>query len=424
MNRAMFLRLSNEMIKWVIALLTIFVLLFQSNIGAEESDTLLGPPPGSYKIMAPDGQIRIPFEMYRGDIRIMGEINGREVRMLIDNGFLWDPILFFGSPGVDSLNLNIDGTAEVSGSGDGDAVASTTASGITISFPGVEFYDQTAIITPYSSGVAKMWHGAEGQVSATFLKHFVVDVNYDEMIITLIEPEKFEYSGIGIEVPMKHLFSNSWSIPAEIEMTDGRIVELDLAMDLGYGDALQLAEGYEHELTVPSNAIEASLGFGIQGETRGFMSRVKSVKIGSYGFDNVITAFVPEKYCDHIFHEATIGLGMLQRFNFIYDYPSHRMFLEPNKNFGEPFEYNMSGMVIRRGDGAFMQIITLYPDSPADKAGLDIGDKITRINDRPSVDYDIWELIPLMRQEGAAVKLTVLKDGKEKDISITLKPII
>ena len=78
---------------------------------------------------------------------------------------------------------------------------SRTASGITISFPGVEFAGQSAIITPSSAGFAEWWAGTEGQVSATFLKHFVVDIDFDQMIITLIEPRAFRDAGAGSRSP-------------------------------------------------------------------------------------------------------------------------------------------------------------------------------------------------------------------------------
>ena len=106
---------------------------------AAEPDSLLGPPPGTYRITSPDGVVTIPFELFRDDIRMVGEIDGKPVRMFIDNGYLWDQLLFFGSPRVDSLGFEREGEALVSGSGTGDAVPSYHTSGITLGFPGVEF---------------------------------------------------------------------------------------------------------------------------------------------------------------------------------------------------------------------------------------------------------------------------------------------
>ena len=57
-----------------------------------------GTGPGTYTITPNADSIRIPFDLFRKEIRIIGRMNGQEVRMLIDNGALWDELLFFGSP--------------------------------------------------------------------------------------------------------------------------------------------------------------------------------------------------------------------------------------------------------------------------------------------------------------------------------------
>jgi hypothetical protein len=291
--------------------------------------------------------------------------------MLLDNGFLWDPLLFFGSPTVDSFDLEYDGEAEVSGSGDGDPIDSRTASNITVTFPGVEFYDQTAIVTPYSSGASRMWWNGEGQISAAFLKHFVVDINFDDMIITLTEPDKFRYHGTGKEIPMIHMFSNSWAIPATLEMADGQVISSELTTDLGYGDWLQLVPRGPHGFSIPEKALKASLGYGAQGEIRGYFGRVRSLEIAGYKIDNVLTAFVGPDYTETVHHETLLGLAILSQFNFVFDYPSHRMFVEPNKTFNQPSEYDMTGMVMKKKRGEdFLTIREIYPSSAASEAGL------------------------------------------------------
>lgn len=391
---------------------------------ADDLDSLLGLPPGDYKILSEDNEIKIPFEIFRGDIRFEAEINGRKVRLLLDNGFLWDQLLFFGSPLVDSLGLEYDGEAAVEGSGEGEPVQSRTASGITISFPDVEFTEQTAIITPYSSGIANLWWGAEGQVSATFLKHFIVEIDFDDMIIIFIEPDKFHYQGNGVELQMAPLLPGAWGIPATLETCDDRRFTLDLMMDLGYGDALELSRDGPHNITTPDNAIEASLGFGVQGETRGYFGRVCCVEIGGYRLDSVVAGFVAPEYTGNMYHEAMIGMELMSRFNIIYDYPHQRVFLEPNQTFSDPFEYNMSGLSMRRGRGDYLEILSVHPDSPASDAGLEIGDRVIRINGKEAIKYDVWELRPLLRKEGKTLTLSVLRGNQELEVSIVLRRLI
>jgi hypothetical protein len=385
----------------------------------------LGPAPGSYRILSDDSVISFPFELYRGDIKFAGEINGHPVRMLIDNGVMgWDQILFFGSPLDDSLNLNFDGTVDVGGSGEGSQVSSRTATGITISFPGVEFTDQTAVVMPYTPGAPDLWE-AEGQVCGTFFKHFVVEFDFDKMMMTLTPPDKFEYKGKGHETSIVHLGQGLWGIPAIMELADGRSVSLDLSMDLGYGDMFEINTTGEHKITPPPDALPGSLGFGIQGETLGHFGRVKSVQIGGYKIVNVVAGFIDPEYSGAIYGEITIGLGLFSRFNFIYDYPHQRMFLEPNHTYDEPFEYDMSGLWVGRRDGDALSIRQVHPKSPAAEAGVTTSDRIIRINGRPAVEYsDPWKLQPLMQREGETVTLVLLRDQNEVEVSIVLRRLI
>ncbi|HSG27884.1 MAG TPA: hypothetical protein VLA34_05340, partial [Candidatus Krumholzibacterium sp.] len=62
------------------------------------ADSVPGPPPGTYRILSDDGSIRVPFRLHRGDVLMTCRLNGRPLRLMIDNGFLWDEILLFGSP--------------------------------------------------------------------------------------------------------------------------------------------------------------------------------------------------------------------------------------------------------------------------------------------------------------------------------------
>jgi C-terminal processing protease CtpA/Prc len=98
--------------------------------------------------------------------------------------------------------------------------------------------------------------------------------------------------------------------------------------------------------------------------------------------------------------------------------------MEPNGKFGDPFEYNMSGFSSVKGTGDFREITRVLDGSPASKAGLKAGDKIIMINGRSAADYDIFEIIKMMRQEGEKVCLTIESGGKKKDIDLILRKLI
>jgi len=259
-------------------------------------------------------------------------------------------------------------------------------------------------------------------LSAVFLKHFVVDIDFDNGVITLTKPEEFHPADGFLELPMKELMRASWSIPANLEFISGRTVSVDLAMDLGYGNALEIATDGEHKIAVPEKALEASLGFGIQGETKGHFGRIKSMTIGDYEIHGVIAAFAEPG--SNSFHEITVGMQIFTRFHMVYDYPHQRMFLKPGRTFDDPFEYNMSGLSMRRGRGDYLDILRVHENSPARDLGLKISDRVLKINGRKAIDYDTYELRPLLRQEGATIILDVLIDGEESQVELTLRRLI
>jgi hypothetical protein len=407
-----------------IPLVSLILLVQTSSFGAGERDSLLSPPPGNYRLLSPDSVARIPFEIFRGDILMHGSVSGREVRMMIDNGRIWDELLFWGSPLVDSLGLRYDGETSVGGSGEGAEVPSRTASKITIKFPGVEFTNQTAIVTPYSSGFSSMWEGTEGQVSGTFFKHFVVDVNFDTKLLTLLKPDTYRYKGEGVDLPLKPCPDGSWSIPGKISLEDGRTLDLDFVLDLGFNDALQIDPREAHKVPIPAKRIEASLGFGVQGETRGYIGRARTITFGEYELKDIVTGFVSPDDGGTVRAEAMIGLDLMSRFNIVFDYPHRRMFVVPNHQFAKAFEYNMTGMVLRKGKGDYRVIRQVYPGSPASEAGLVTGDTITQINGVAAAKLSIFELSDLFMLKDSRVNLMILRDSKEIPVVLTLRRVI
>ena len=391
-----------------------------------ENMAKLGPPLGGYKMLTDNGRAEIPFTIFNGDIHFRAEINGHDVYMLLDDGYMWDQLLFWGSPKVDSLEFAYDGEIGVGGGEQSDnALMSRTASGITVTLPGVEFSDQSAVITPYSSGNSSMWSGSVGQFSASFFKHFIVDINFDKKILTLIEPDKFEYTGHGTEIPWQPSEFGIWAIPASMSLADGRQIDIDLAMDLGYNTQLEIKTYGENKIPVPQQALPEPLGTNILGVTTvGYLGRLPQIEIGGYKIKEVVVDYVSGEPGRKKTYEVMIGLGLLSRFNLIFDFYGQRMLIEPNNSFDELYEYNMSGLRLRKGHNNYYTVHQVHDNSPASEAGLKQGDKITKINAKAATEYDRPELRSLFRQAGKTVTLYLIQNGKEKQVSLVLRRLI
>ena len=291
----------------------------------------LGPPPGTYEILSDNGRIIIPFEFHRNKFRFKAVINSRECYLMLDNGSLWDELLFFGSPKVDSLGFEITGETAL-----GNAKADVAAD-ITVGFEDVVFHKQTAVVTRYDPELPNLWEGFDGQVSSAFFKHFVVRIDFNENVIELIPPEQFKYKGTGRVFNMKPGPFASRTMSADITIHNGETVTLDLLIDLGGLHPLYLPIGRDDRITLPPDAVEASLGRGLFGQ-KGYLGTTRNIRFGDYIVKDVPTAFTVVDKTSDVFGNTMIGLPLLWRFNVIFDYFNERVILEPSAAFDDPFK--------------------------------------------------------------------------------------
>jgi len=133
-----FVKPSDVIAFWLIPVLIVAFPVLSPG-GVTESFAPQTDPPGECRVLSEGGDISFPFDIFRGDIRFQCEVNGHKVHMLLDDGYMWDELLFWGSPRIDSLGFEYDGSIEVGGgSADADKIVSMTASGITVRLPDVE----------------------------------------------------------------------------------------------------------------------------------------------------------------------------------------------------------------------------------------------------------------------------------------------
>jgi C-terminal processing protease CtpA/Prc len=111
-----------------------------------------------------------------------------------------------------------------------------------------------------------------------------------------------------------------------------------------------------------------------------------------------------------------VGSEILRRFTATFDYPEARMLLEPNAHFGEPFDFDMSGLYLA-GDER-IEVLRVVDDSPAAEAGIREGDRV--LTDRP-----LEELRRALRSEpGVEHVLELERDGRRFAAAFRLRRLI
>ena len=107
----------------------------------------------------------------------------------------------------------------------------------------------------------------------------------------------------------------------------------------------------------------------------------------------------------------------------------HTVYMDPDET--KEFDKSLSGQ-IGGGIGAEIglrnnkpTIIKPLENSPAQKAGVKAGEVIVKVNDEASSDWSVEKVVSKIRGEvGTSVKLTLLSDGKTREVSVVRQNIV
>ena len=302
----------------------------------------LAGAPGRFTIAGDRGAVEIPFELYDGaKPLIRGVMGGKDVAFLIDNGKLFDPVWFYDGE-VDSIGVRYqsDRKDSLSGIGEGGASEIREGNDVDIAFGDVLFTGQPSLISPREAGFGAFFPGVNGQVCSLLFKHFVVTFDFDRNVIVLTRPEKFKYRGSGRAIPMRAGANGSYCIPFSLRTADSeaRVVMLDI--DIGTISPLYLIGSEKNGIRIPAGVPKSLLGYGASGAIHGYRGRVAAVGIGGYSLVDVPAEFVEASANADtaVVESGTFGIPLMKRFNITFDYFRRIMYLEPNRNFGAPFE--------------------------------------------------------------------------------------
>lgn len=288
-------------------------------------------PPGICNINKKSrSKLTIPFDMYGMNVMINGKLNGKNVKLLIDNGVMWNDLWFYNSKLFEKIKIPLSGDVDIDGAGEGDGIQSYYATNLSLKIGNIQFLNQNAIVTPESQGIAKMFKGVDGQICGTLFNHFTVQFNFQRKIITLIKPESFKYSGNGIKIKMTDNGIGSFSIPVKLVFSNGKTVKENLFIDLGGIYPVSLAINKLKGIEKPQTK-KVYLAHGASGPIYGYKSKLKAIHLGNCCLKSVETTFIESKNGgDHT--NMTIGLPLLMNFKVTFDYFNRIIYLEPYKN--------------------------------------------------------------------------------------------
>jgi hypothetical protein len=398
-------------------------------------------------------------------------VNGKKLSFLLDTGV--SSTIILNVKIKDSLKLKNVKKIRIQGLGDGDYIDAlrSTSNYIQIGNSIINRSHKIYLILGKGFNLSnRMGTQIDGIIGGDLFRDFVVKINYSAKTIKFYKPRDYVYkSCIKCQtLPLSFIYHKPYVVVQTV-MIDSTKINTNLLVDSGGSDALWLFQ--EKGIAIPKKYFFDYLGEGLNGKIYGKRSRIASLNLGRLKLKDVTVSFPDTTSLSltmrHKDRHGSLGAATLKRFHVIIDYPHNKITLKKNNRFfREPFNYNMSGIEVayngqmlvkeQKFEGRSnlsnnfvsktdtgktielsfeynyvfllkptVQITNIRKNSPADFAGLMVGDVILEVNNKPVYTLKLQELTQKFYEEdGKEVKLLIDRNGARYIYTFKLKKIL
>ncbi|CAM2901324.1 peptide-binding protein [Chryseobacterium flavum] len=401
----------------------------------------------------------IPFQFINNLIFIPINVNGAELTFMLDTGVA-ETLLF----SLENKEVKLENVEKIKFSGLGGSLSidglkserNTARIGKDIINSSMSLY---LILDEEFNISSHVGIPVNGVIGYHFFKNHPVLIDYTSKKITVYENidllkkklRKFEEFPMTIEKDKPYIYG-------DVEMTNEK-KSSKLLIDLGNSDAIWLFPTLIKNFVYNRPNIDDFLGRGFNGDIYGKRSRIHNFYLGKFQFEKPLTAMPDEFSIQHVNlvenRKGSVGGEIMRRFTVIFDYAGNKLYLKKNRNFDDPFHFNMSGLDFKQdglewgqervkietktystnaqevynGD-SFRYRFTLMPvfslagvrkDSPAYEAGLKKDDKVLSINGNKASEMTLEKINELMKSyEGRNITMVVQRKNETLTFNFTL----
>lgn len=286
---------------------------------------------------------------------------------------------------------------------------------------GISFSGQTGISYPISELTSRFSDIAVGGILGyDFLSRFATRIDYERSIISFFEPDSFAPpdTAYGVDAPLVH---NVFGTRGTLEDTCGGTFLIDTGANQSM---LQQAFVTENSLTEGRKVLEISI-LGAGGEESASLARFGSLAFGGLVLRKPVMALSSGTQGIGAFEgiSGIIGNDILEKFTVTLDYKNQRILLERNARFEESAFRDRCGMILARDDSAGVQVYTVIPGTPADRAGIRSGDEILSIDGKDTAAFEsLEEITELFEAEtGTRRRLEIRRAGGTLQVTVVLE---
>ena len=337
-------------------------------------------------------KVQFPIEIHNNLVVVPVILNGTlPLKFILDTGVR--TAILTQKTFTDILNLSYSRKYTIAGPGGVKLVDAYITNNVSLELPGVSGRGHALLVLAEDYLELRNYLGTDvhGILGYELFSRFIVQIDYDKKILTLMSPKRFKPGRKYEPIPIRIEDTKPY-VTASIVLADGTQLTAKLLVDSGASHGLMLEPSSDSRIQVPTETVSSVIGRGLGGEITGKVGRIKSLKLGSFELENAISNFPdPNSYFDSLkvgrtSRNGAIGGEVLSRFTVVFDFPNEQMYLKKNAMFRKKFHYNLSGLNVK-AKGARLnvfEIVDVRQKSVSDQAGVQPGDIILSINGIPS----------------------------------------
>ena len=376
----------------------------------------------------PQQPVVASFEVANNLVLVKTSVNGSEPLMFVlDTGASMTVI---SERAARQLNLKLAGQANAATQG--GSIGAAFVDNVSLQLANrIKLPAMTVAAVNLNGLEAGLGRTIDGVLGFEIFNLYTIEIDQTAKLLKFHEPQNYKYAGRGQIVPIT-IEDNTPYVRGAIVPVAGLLFEGKFLIDTGATGATNLNSPFvaQHELlgVVPKTKA-ITFGALLANKSAGRVGRMQSLQFGGFTVANPIAILSQDAAGDDASADfaGVIGGEILRRFNLVIDYERGRIIFEPNKQFAEAYEFDMSGASLAAaGDGLkTIKVRSLIENSPAAKAGLRVGDSITAVNGVPTTKLRLEQIRRMFKQPAQPYRLRVERGGgKPLQITITTRRLV
>lgn len=371
-------------------------------------------PPQTLEIHFTSGQSarRIPIELAGGLIFVQARVADTPLWFFLNTA----SASAFGQKQAQRLGLTIE--EDATGAPQGKKPAGKKLRDLRLSLPDLTLREPVVACFDLDGLQTAVGHKVDGVLGSALIERAVVEIDYRRRTMSLHDPASYRYSGPGSAVPME-LDDGKPYVPAKVALRGRAALSGQFLVDTGAESAIRLFSPFVQKYGLlgppPQTPTPQPTPPGDEGTIEGIVRAEKLELAGSVLREPIVFL---SRATDGAFsdseHAGSIGGEVLSRFKAILDVARRRLILEKGAHLADPFDYDASGVSLtpQGPDLTTFVVRRVLPDSPAAQAGLQVGDVLLAIDDRPAMLITLRGIRRLFRQDGKEFVLSLLRKGE------------